>query len=152
MAVFSDYIGEALASTMKNREVVMYHKTGLSSNPNPVLKKLRLIPDIKNVIFNPPATIIFWEDGTKTVVKCSEYDDFDPEKGMAMAIAKKAIGEGNNYYPEIKKWTKNYDYNPVDKITLTNPFSKIGESIRKGFLDGLSNIHVGNDIDGELNK
>ena len=32
---------------------------------------------IKNVIFNPPATIVFWSDGTKTAVKCSEKDIFD---------------------------------------------------------------------------
>lgn len=60
-------------------------------------------PQIKNVIFNPPATIVFWADGTKTVVK-AHGEEFDPEKGLAMAIAKKALGTG--YYPEIKKWTK----------------------------------------------
>lgn len=27
---------------------------------------------IKNVIFNDPATIVFWKDGTKTVVKCQK--------------------------------------------------------------------------------
>ena len=30
------------------------------------------LPEIKNVIFNEPATIIIWKDGTKTVVKCQE--------------------------------------------------------------------------------
>lgn len=59
---------------------------------------------IKNVIFNDPATIVFWLDGTKTVVKCGEGDIFDPEKGLAMAIAKKAFGNQGNYYNEIKKW------------------------------------------------
>ena len=39
---------------------------------------------IKNVIFAPPATIVYWSDGYKTVVKCSEKDVFDPEKGLAM--------------------------------------------------------------------
>ena len=43
---------------------------------------------IKNVIFNDPATIVFWNDGTKTVVKCGKNDTFDPEKGLAMAISK----------------------------------------------------------------
>ena len=43
---------------------------------------------IKKVIFNPPATIIFWKDGSKTVVKCNG-EAFDPEKGMAMAISRK---------------------------------------------------------------
>lgn len=60
---------------------------------------------IKNVIFNPPATIVFWADGTKTVVK-AHGEEFDPEKGLAMAIAKKVLGTG--YYPEIKKWTAKY--------------------------------------------
>lgn len=35
---------------------------------------------IKKVIFNDPATIILWKDGTKTVVKCQEGDTYDKEK------------------------------------------------------------------------
>lgn len=62
------------------------------------------IPEIKNVIFNDPATIVFWEDGTKTVVKCQDDDEFDPEKGLAMAIAKKAYGNKSSYCNKIKKW------------------------------------------------
>ena len=58
---------------------------------------------IKKVIFNNPATIVFWKDGTKTVVKASN-EEFDPEKGLAMAIAKKALGNEGNYFNEIKKW------------------------------------------------
>lgn len=61
------------------------------------------IPEIKNVIFNPPATIVFWQDGTKTVVKATN-EIYDPEKGLAMAIAKRALGNQGNYYNVIKKW------------------------------------------------
>lgn len=43
---------------------------------------------IKKVIFNPPATIVYWYGGEKTVVKCSPYEMFDPEKGLAMAFVK----------------------------------------------------------------
>lgn len=43
---------------------------------------------IKKVIFNDPATIVFWKDGTKTIVKCQEGAAFDPEKGLAMAISR----------------------------------------------------------------
>lgn len=43
---------------------------------------------IKKVIFNDPATIVFWKDGTKTVVKRQEGAEFDPEKGLAMAISR----------------------------------------------------------------
>ena len=65
------------------------------------------IPEIKNVIFNDPATIVFWEDGTKTVVKCQDGDEFDPEKGLAMAIAKKAYGNKGSYCNKLKKWLPN---------------------------------------------
>ena len=65
--------------------------------------------EIKKVIFNEPATIVFWGDGTKTVVKCSKDDEFDPEKGLAMAIAKKFFGNENGYSKNIKKWTDTYE-------------------------------------------
>lgn len=85
--------------------------------------KDRPIPKIKKVIFNPPATIVLWADGTKTAVKCQEDDPYDkyrseklgrpslyydPEKGLAMCIAKKALGNKGNYYNEFKKWLDNY--------------------------------------------
>lgn len=58
---------------------------------------------IKKVIFKNPATIVFWSDDSKTVVK-SHLDIYDPEKGLAMAIAKKALGNEGNYYNVFKKW------------------------------------------------
>lgn len=61
---------------------------------------------IKNVIFASPATIVYWSDGSKTVVKCSEKDVFDPEKGLAMAIAKRCGGNKGNYYKEIQNWVE----------------------------------------------
>lgn len=45
----------------------------------------------KKLIVNGPATIILWDDGTKTVAKCSKDEPFDPEKGVAIAIAKKFV-------------------------------------------------------------
>lgn len=59
---------------------------------------------IKKVIFSYPATIVLWEDGSKTVVKCQDDELFDPEKGLAMAISKKALGNTGRYYEEFKKW------------------------------------------------
>lgn len=61
---------------------------------------------IKDVIFAPPATIVYWSDGSKTVVKCSEKDVFDPEKGLAMAIAKRCGGNKGRYYKEIQNWVE----------------------------------------------
>lgn len=63
---------------------------------------------IEDVIFNEPATIVFWRDGSKTVVKAQDGEPFDPEKGLAMAIAKKTYGNKYDYYNTIKHWTKRY--------------------------------------------
>ena len=64
--------------------------------------------EIKNVKFNPPATIVFWTDNTKTVVKCNG-EDYDPEKGLAMCICKKVLGNKGNYYKVFKKWLPKED-------------------------------------------
>lgn len=67
--------------------------------------------EIKNIIFNDPATIVIWDDGTKTVVKCQEGDSFDPEKGVAMAVMKRALGSnetGSNYLKPVKKYFDEY--------------------------------------------
>lgn len=63
---------------------------------------------IKRVIFNNPATIVFWEDGTKTVVK-AKGENFDEEKGLAMAIAKRALGNTGRYYNVFKKFVPKDD-------------------------------------------
>lgn len=57
---------------------------------------------VKKIITNPPALIVFWEDGTKTVVKRQEGDTYDIEKGFAMAFIKKILGNKGNYNNYIK--------------------------------------------------
>lgn len=70
---------------------------------------------IQKVIFNPPATIVIWRDGSKTVVKCGENDIFDPEKGLAMAISKRAFGNNRDYYEIFAKWVGKYEYQQKKK-------------------------------------
>ena len=64
---------------------------------------------IKDVIFNDPATIVFWTDGSKTIVKCQEGETFDPEKGLAMAISKKMFGNNYGYYEIFAKYIGRYN-------------------------------------------
>lgn len=66
--------------------------------------------DVKCVIYNPPATVIYWKDGSKTVVKCSDQD-FDegrmtPETGVVYAIAKKVLGNKGNYNDVLRRLVK----------------------------------------------
>lgn len=75
---------------------ITYYNNYVTST-NAVFNTIRtahtVIPKIKDVIYNDPATIVFWEDGTKTVVKCKN-EKFDPEKGLAMAFQKDAWKQG----------------------------------------------------------
>ncbi len=63
---------------------------------------------IKDVIFNNPATIVFWSDGTKTVCTCSEEDMYDPEKGLALCCMKKLLykNKGHIFNNARAKWLK----------------------------------------------
>lgn len=78
---------------------------------------------IIDVIFNDPAVIVLWADGSKTVVKCSENDIFDPEKGLAMAISKKALGNQGNYYNTFNKYLPEEE----ECEAVTNPFAELTE-------------------------
>lgn len=89
---------------------------------------------IKDVIFNDPATIVFWMDGSKTVVKCQEGDEYDAEKGLAMAICKKFLGNQGNYYNVINKWLEKYELEQMVEFDFTQWLPNVSEmhdNIRK---------------------
>ena len=79
-----------------------------TSIPKAVPKPTNYLPEIKNVKFNGPATIVFWADGTKTVVKCQDGDDYSEEVGLAMCIVKKVFGNTSKYNDIFKKWCPRY--------------------------------------------
>lgn len=91
--------------------------------------------NIKDVIFNYPATIILWKDGTKTIVKAGKNDKYDPEKGFAMAIAKKMFGNEGNYYEVFKEYIPIPYYIPekndiiVKDLDVAEEVNKIIEDI-----------------------
>lgn len=58
---------------------------------------------VEDILFRPPATIVFWKDGTKTVVKV--YNEiYDPEKAFAMAFLKRYMGNNGGAYNRIRKF------------------------------------------------
>lgn len=86
---------------------------------------------IKDVIFNPPATIVFWMDGTKTVVKDQGEVFYDPEKGMAMAVAKKAFGNQGNYYNQFSKYLDIYEKKQEAEFTSSYANTVLDDIIEK---------------------
>lgn len=82
------------------RSFNMYYNTKIVTKNYPTCTDE--LPEIKNVIFNGPATIVFWSDGTKTVVKCMEGKEFNTWDGLAMAICKKLFGK--SFKRTFRKW------------------------------------------------
>lgn len=86
----------------------IYHemnKKKESKNMNKIdYRRKRGLERIKKVIFNDPITVVFWNDGTKTIVKCGEDESYDPEKGLAMAISKYFFDNEGWYYDVFRKW------------------------------------------------
>lgn len=86
------------------------------------------IASIDHVKFSGPATIIFWKDGTKTVVKCTEDDEPDCETGIAMATLKKILGSDYvSYKKKVKKIVDEQTKKDLDTLS-----KEIAKSIEKG--------------------
>lgn len=96
----TQYINNDIEITGRVREMVQYNKMYKSPSTMSL--------NIKKVIFNPPATVVYWMDGCKTVVKCMPGDKFDPEKGIAMAYVRRISEALPDTRKNIKKWVKTY--------------------------------------------
>lgn len=82
--------------------------------------------NIKKVIFNDPATIVLWDDNTKTVVKCQDGDSYSKELGLAMCIAKKYLGNKGNFNETFKKYIGDeYTHCEKDKLLPIKVGTKI---------------------------
>lgn len=88
---------------IKEKENIM--PTNNSNKFTVTLNGLYVMPsitEIEKVIFNDPATIVFWKDGTKTVVKVKPGEKFDKWTGLAMAYMKKI--HGNKFHSLFRRW------------------------------------------------
>lgn len=73
--------------------------------------------EIEQVYFRDNTTIISWSDGTKTIVNCTE-ETFDAEKGLAMCIVKKFLGNYTKFDNALKNAV--YDKTVSRKQRKTN--------------------------------
>lgn len=106
--------------------------------------------DIQRIVFNPPATIVFWKDGTKTVVKCQKDQEFNPYFGFCAAVAKRIYGnnsrinrmvtEGEHVKPKEKKEKKSNDGISAMAESLEN-FKKIVDNITNDIFGSPDGYH-----------
>lgn len=61
---------------------------------------------VKKVIYHAPATIVYWDDGTKTVVKCDNRDTYSKEAGLALCYMKKILGSSRAFNDVLKEWAE----------------------------------------------
>lgn len=161
--MFCKYIGASMASDnrsgcirFKNKKLTVEFKphnadaldTMLYAKWNTERKeynKMFKMDKVKKVIFNPPATIVCWFDGTKTIVKVQDGELFDKEKGFAMACAKKFFGNKGNYYDEFRKHgADNHCYSV--HIDLGSFENRTGESIAKDVKSAIEDDKSPNEI------
>lgn len=94
---------------------------------------------IRKVIFNDPATIVLWSDGTKTVVKCGPEDSYDMEKGLAMAIVKKMAGNDSRFHKVFKKWCKPDETNE-DTLAYAKSLKQLDQAVAQT-KNGIAAMH-----------
>lgn len=147
------YAEEAAKFFLKEEETMPVKRSNVDYNKLYIKGNLFCTnkPEIKNIIFSGPCTIVQWSDGDKTVVKC-ENEDFDKEKGLAMAICKKFLGTNkskSNYNDIFKKWIDEEDKkeekkDPAKYFTVKTYAKKFGlseSSVRRMCRDRVINAH-----------
>ena len=77
---------------------------------------------IREVIYNDPAVVVLWNDGTKTISKCDYGDNFNPEFGLILCVLKKVIGN-DQVTKLLMNWVPD-NINGLTKITLKDVFKK----------------------------
>lgn len=124
-------------AALRNIPNTVYGMTGASSDKsksNNDISKPKMThgcPGIKKVIFNDPATIVLWDDGTKTVVKCSLGDTYSEWSGLAFCICKKLMGD--EFHKVFKHWCDR------DDIRYTDPGCR-SESVSHYEKDVITNM------------
>lgn len=59
---------------------------------------------IEKVTFSGPVTVVKWNDGTITRVRCADGETYDQEKGLLAAMAKKLYENTNIFVEELSNW------------------------------------------------
>ena len=129
---FLDFLGASLGIGLVPNGEIRQKKKVLKSQPVSQTSLQKKESPIKNVIFNNPATIIEWFDGTKTIVKCDKNDKYDKATGLALCICKYIMGSGE-FHKEFNKWVYGVRQPeaPAVKKATKKPVKKSTKTVKK---------------------
>ena len=77
------------------------------------------LPEITHVHYNNPVTVVLWDDGTKTIVRCQDGDVYSKETGLALCVTKKAFGNEPNFNNLFRKWNASEKEEKIDIQEVT---------------------------------
>lgn len=88
------------------------------------------IPTPKRIIISKKSkvTVVLWDDGTKTIVRCSEADTYDVYAAYCAAFAKKCYGTNSQLKKTIEKLTVYQEEKETGGLPTLEEFA---ESMRK---------------------
>lgn len=132
----TDDAGLKIVGTLVPRSPRGYMKACIHDKYANYLESKRSTGLYKKIIINPPATIVIWNDGIKTVVKATENDIYDPEKGVALCFLKRWFE--SSYRQILKEANDIYKKKLEEDAELNNSLN--GASLLKGFTVSLTEI------------
>lgn len=88
--------------------------------------------EVKKIIFNNFKTIVFWNDGTKTIVSMSQEErNFDPEDAFRAAYTKKMYGTNSKIKRVIKEKSNIEQHQRIVEEKLKEELAKISQNYDK---------------------
>ena len=110
--ILTHYIDKKLLKTLSDKEIKgVFDMVSDTVHFYPItLYEDRLT--VERVIFNDPATIVFFSDGTKSVVKCQKGDKYSKEAGLSLAISKRMLGN-KEFHKTFEKFVEDTSLNAL---------------------------------------
>lgn len=99
-------------------EVAQSYADGLMKELTKMNLYKNLPSTVEKIVYNGPATIVFWKDGTKTVIKCHEGDQFDEVTGFLLCCLRKMLTQ--NSYSELCEVLDRVYASKAERITNEN--------------------------------
>lgn len=88
--------------------------------------------EVKKIIFNNFKTIVFWNDGAKTIVSMSQEErNFDPEDAFRAAYTKKMYGTNSKIKRVIKEKSNIEQHQRIVEEKLKEELAKISQDYDK---------------------
>jgi hypothetical protein len=96
LMIWGDLSGRVIAGTNYYKALLSFDNISEIENGNKGGDIADFIPT--NIIYNDPATIAYFSEGSKVISECSQDDEFTKEGGVEACIIKKLFGDWKTFH------------------------------------------------------